>query len=646
MNSINGRRKIRPDDLLRLCFIEDAVISPDGELAACTVITIDENREYSAIWVVSMETGKMFPLTSGRFRDMSPRWSKDGDQIAFRSDRNGSSQLYMIPANGGLACKLTDMPGGVLGGPLWSPDGKTIAFTSFARDFQFRDPSKPYRITRPVYRIDELGMVDDCIQQIYLIPSEGGGPRQLTDVDYFISLLAWSPDGHEILYGAMFFPDSEFTFPHLYSVNLQGEEKLLVKGCGDFMYANWTPDGEHIVYIAPPPDSSLGATHQLWIAGRDGSNVECRTANLNGWVGARLYLDTTVWPRDPIIISQDGLHAYVNVNDGGVVRTYRISLTGPELCKPVQTGDRSCYLYDGNDQHLLFVTTSFTDPNELAVSRLDGSGEKQLSHLNNEALDSIQMAEGERFEFMARDGVEVEGFLVKPPVGCAPFPTILFSHGGPHTAWGNRFQFEFQLLAGAGYAVAAINYRGSVGYGEKFSAASIGNTGWPGFSDSMAGLDFLIHLRIADPDRLGCCGHSFGGYLTCWIVGHTGRFKAAVAESPITNFHSIFATINAYGYIALMMGGFPYEIPDVYSACSPVIYAHQCKTPTLLVVNEEDYSCPAEQSEQFYAILKSTGCITEMLRLPDSSHDGAMNGPIAGRLAQDEALLAWFERYV
>jgi dipeptidyl aminopeptidase/acylaminoacyl peptidase len=195
--------------------------------------------------------------------------------------------------------------------------------------------------------------------------------------------------------------------------------------------------------------------------------------------------------------------------------------------------------------------------------------------------------------------------------------------------------------------VLFINQRGSTGYGEEFSNQILGDWGNLDYRDLMAGVDFVIERGIADPDHLGCCGRSAGGYMTCWIVGQTGRFKAAVPECPVTNLISLYG-VSDFGaaFATKQFGGAPHEIPDVYRRCSPITYAHRCTTPMLLIHGEADYRTAIEQSEQFYTVLKANGCTVEMLRIPGSPHGGTIHGKPLFRRAQNEALLEWMNRYV
>lgn len=348
-----------------------------------------------------------------------------------------------------------------------------------------------------------------------------------------------------------------------------------------------------------------------------------------------------------ILLARDSTTAYVQVQNGGTIQIYRVALSGPESWQPVVTGERSCILLDTDNQHLLFAGSTLDNPTDLFLAKMDGTNEQQLTRLNTDLLAKRDLPTVEHLLFPGTDGAEVEGWILKPRFGKAPYPTLLYIHGGPHAGFGHIFSFDFQMLAGAGYAVLFINQRGSTGYGDEFATRIIGDWGNLDYQDLMAGVDFTIKKGLADPDRLGCCGLSGGGNLTCWIVGQTNRFKAAVPENPVTNWVSFYGVSDIGPWFAVEeLGGLPHEIPEVYRRCSPVTYAHRCQTPTLLVQGEHDYRCPVEQSEQFYAILKASGCIVEMVRLPASPHAGSIVGPPLLRRVQNEVLLDWMNRYV
>ncbi len=663
MDKTKELQTIEPDDLFRLKFLQEGKLSPDGKSVAYVVSHVDPDKEeeYLTLWLLSLDTGSSRQLTAGLARDWNPQWSPDGKQIAFLSTRGDKPQIYLISVDGGEARALTAMKQGVGGGrspdgkyngPVWSPDGKYIAFTS-GPAVEPLDLKKPYRVTRRIYRFDGMGYLDNMVQDIYVIPAQGGEPQQLTSDECQNIAPLWSPDGQEILYTVMMVPDShQVSLPRLRVVNLEGEVREIV---GDWGYANsaaWLPDGERVVFVGRLFGRLASSKDDLWVIDKQGGEPECRTAGLKFGVGSGLQPDMpTFWESlffaPKILLTRDGKTAYVQVQDGGTIQIYRVTLTGPESWDPVVVGERTCLLLDTDDRHLLFASSTLENPVDLFLAEMDGTNERQLTHLNADLLAERALPTIEHLLFPAPDGVPVEGWILKPCIGEAPYPTILYIHGGPYAGFGHIFSFDFQMLAGAGYAVLFINYRGSSGYGDEFATQINGDLGNLEYKDLIAGVDFAIEKGIADPNRLGCCGLSYGGYMTCWITEQTDRFKAAVPENPVINYVSFYG-VSDIGprYAVEKLGGLPHEIPEVYRRCSPITYAHRCKTPTLLLQGEADYCCPAEQAEQFYAALKASSCPVEMVRFPGSSHSGSITGAPIVRRVQNEVLLDWMNRYV
>jgi dipeptidyl aminopeptidase/acylaminoacyl peptidase len=287
------------------------------------------------------------------------------------------------------------------------------------------------------------------------------------------------------------------------------------------------------------------------------------------------------------------------------------------------------------------------NPAELYVAGINGKDEKQLTYHNDNWLAEIDLPSVEHLEFNNSEGIPIEGWFLKPAVGEAPFPAVLCIHGGPYGMYGYGFRTDFQMLAGAGYGVLFINPQGSNGYGDAFSRPLNASWGLLDYPEQMQAVDLAIEKGWIDPGRLGVNGLSYGGYMTCWIVGQTDRFKAAVAENPVTDLISQYGTSDMDAWDAPhSLGGHPHENYERYIEISPITYAHKCTTPTLLIQGEQDFRCPAGQSEQFYTTLKANGCVVEMLRLPGSPHVGSITGPAALRKAQNEALLDWMDRYI
>ena len=335
------------------------------------------------------------------------------------------------------------------------------------------------------------------------------------------------------------------------------------------------------------------------------------------------------------------------MQDSGEVHLYKAALQGKESFTKLLGGKRLNGLLDAGEKHLLYLVSNFKDPVNLYISDLQAKGEKQLTDLNRELLDELLLPEVGALHYLSEGGQKIDGWLMKPPLGEPPYPTILYVHGGPHGCYGNAFSLDFQMLAGAGFAVLFTNPRGSSGYGNEFASAIIGDLGNLDFKDVMAGVEHLIEEDLADEDRLGVCGLSYGGQMTTWAVGNTDRFKAAVSENPVVDRRAYYGISDmAAWWVVKLLGGKPQDIPEVYRKCSPITYAHKAKTPTLLIQGESDFRCTKEQSEMFYTALKVAGCLVEMVRLPDSFHAGSIVGAPIVRRAQNEALLDWMKRFV
>jgi len=643
-------RTVQPEDLFKLKFIQDGQLSPDGKTVAYTISTVDgeSEKEQVAIWILSLDMGKSRQLTSGLTQDTNPVWSPDGKLIAFLSTRDDQPQIRLIAVDGGESWPLTDMPLGVNDGPAWSPDGKYIAFAA-SPAVEPQDRTKPYRISRHIYRVNGMGYLGDHGQDIYIISVEGGEPKQLTHDESYNSDPVWSPDGGMILFKAEMAPDSFRVYPILKLVYLNGQVSDIVKDWGYGSSAAWLPDSKNIVFIGNPHGLPDGSNENVWVTDLLDSEPRSRTSNLLLPVGGDLDGDlpfgSLMSPR--ILINNKGKSAYIPVQEGGALHIYRVALEGSESWTPIISGERTCIPLGLESNNLVFAVSTVLSPFDLYISELNGSNERQLTHLNDDLKSNWLLPEVENLLFSGTDGVQVEGWVLKPAIGKAPYPAVLYMHGGPHASCGYIFSFDHHMLAGAGYAVVFINYRGSIGYGDDFSSAIIGDYGNLDYQDLMKGIDFAIEKGIVDPDRMGCCGLSYGGYMSCWIVGQTVRFKAAVPENPVTNWVTIYGVSDqGVERTPEELGGLPHEIPEVYQRCSPITYAHRSKTPTLLIQGEEDYRCPAEQSEQFYAVLKDNDCIVEMLRLPNSSHGGSIEGSPVVRRAQNEALLDWMNCFV
>jgi len=647
------KRAIQPEDLFNLRFLNGGKLSPDASqvVYAVSQINAEDDKEYVTIYLLDLERGSTKQLTNGLAKDSNPQWSPDGGSIAFVSDRAGVRQLYLLPVDGGEARQLTEAARGIGGGFAWSPDGRRIAFSAVPADEPLDLGKEPYRVDRTVYRFDAIGYLDQTVQDLYVLELASGETRQLTDDRSNNVNPRWSPGGNEIMYDATMRADAARAMtPDLMTVDLGGVRKTILGGWASIEGANFTPDGLRIVFVGRPNDGKpIGSKSDLYALDIATGDLDNRTSAWPIGVGGRLSLDmpTAGLSEWNTAITDDGETAITTVQEGGVNHIYRIALSGEESCQALTQGERAVFPLDLRGDQLLYASTSLNAPPDLHLAEMTAGSHRQLSGLNGDHLSTLDLPCTERLLWESVDGVEVEGWYMKPASGEAPYPTILYIHGGPHAAYGYGFHFDFQMLAGAGYGVLFLNHRASTGYGDSFSTAIKGDWGNLDYQDLMTGVDHAINLGLADAERLGVCGTSGGGNLSCWIVGQTDRFKAAIPQNPVTNWRSFYGTSDIGIYFGVeQMGGHPHEVPEVYHKCSPISYAHNCVTPTLLVQSELDWRCPAEQSEQFYTVLKANGCIVEMLRQPGGSHGASIYGAINLRRAHNDAMLDWFARYV
>ena len=645
MTDSKGRRNFGLLDDLRYARIGSARLSPCGGFAVCDLTRheLDADTTSTSLWRIDLASGDALQMTRDAGNDTSPCWSPDGRRIAFLSDRAGAKQIFLLPVDGGEAQQFTDLAQGVDGPPVWSPDGESIAFTARSRA-EPRDPTAPYRVTRFVYRFDGIGYLDEAVQNIFVQPVGGGDARQLTDDAHLDRTLRWSPDGKELLYLASFDPDRPDLFSaKLRLVNMHGEvEELLGLDWGFIKNAGWLPDGSAIIVVASRGDQPMATKDDLWLLDRHSGDAVNRTAELPTGVEVQWF---PVFSAAQIPTADAA--ALVNVVERGTKSIHAVALTGSPQWRELLGGKRTTALQDADDKNMLFLSGDLENPGDLHIAALDGSNERRITGFNEELRRQIDFARVEELHYQTEYGAEIQGWLLLPNQGAPPYPTILYIHGGPHGWYGYNYGSDFQMLAGAGFAVLFVNPRGSTGYGDDFATALSGNWGVLDHRDLLDGVDKAVDAGIADPDRLGICGLSYGGYLTCYTIGQTSRFKAAVAENPITDLVSRYGTADMGPWGSLSeLGGKPHELPEVYLRGSPVTYAHNCTTPTLLIQCEEDYRCPAGQAEQFYAHLKAKGCIVEMLRIPAQSHVASISGPVRVQKAQNEALLDWMRRFV
>lgn len=636
--------RLSPADLFALRYIRDASLSPSGHLVAYCVSSTTQEHERFEIAIASVR-GDNGHATSVIPNGISPRWSPDERWIAFIRD----GRLRLAEANTlAVSEPLTPEAFTVHGAPSWSPDGARIVVSLLRREVR----KVPRYITRRIFRAEAVGFTDDVTQRVCVVDRVNGTFRWLTNGEEGIeSHPEWSPDGQHILFFAtsVAVPLSAYS-PRLMAIRVH--DGVLVSVLDDRWFvtaARWLPCGQRIAISAARDSSLTIPSASLWVTDLHG-NSEPRTPELNGSIGGMIHHDMPAWDlfgTNPIQVLDEEL-ALIRVLIRRALETWRVTLSGKTIVEPVLTGQRSCIVLDASPATdvLVYAVSDLQSPTELWRATLRGDQEERLTHLNDQVLRRWPAMSIDHFSFGSADGFEIEAWFMSRADETKPMPTIMFIHGGPFASTGHAFRYDFHLLASNGFGVLFANFRGSAGYGDAFSRAIMGDWGARAFPDHMGAVDAAIERGLADPERLGVWGASHGGFATCWIVGHTSRFKAAVAEAAVTNFITLYYLTDGPEVFARDLGGRPHEIPDVYRACSPMTFAHRCATPTMLVHGEDDLRCPISEAEQFYRALHDAGCTTELVRVPGCDHLGDSCGPLSARQAQNEALLKWMRRFL
>lgn len=650
------RRPVVPSDLTRLKGVSDPQISPDGRRVAFVVATASEERdEYlSNVWTVDVDGGEPRRFTTGPTRDHAPRWSPDGRWLAFVSDRGPktTAQLYVMPADGGEATRLTDLPSGVWSsaGIAWSPDSTRIAFVSRVGGWQEpereedRSKSRPARvITTLKYRFEGQGFTYDRPPHLFVVPIAGGVPKPITDGDCPDTWPTWAPDGTRIAFAAERHETRHTdVLDAVYAVSPDGGEVHRVSGTLRVLWCpTFSPDGRAIAHLGMrvPED---GYNFVVYVQPADGGDAVC--------VSERL--DRSAWDMVPPAWSPDGEWVLFVGRDRGTYPLYRVRAKGEDTPAAIVGGRRAVLGFSVAPQTgtIAFVANDPIAPAELFVCNPDGTRERRLTDLNRDWKAEVDLSPTERFTFH-RAGYDVDGWVMKPArfEAARRYPALLWIHGGPHREFADSYWHEARVEAGAGYAVIYVNPRGSQGYGEGFSRACVGDWGGEDFADLMAGVDEALHrYPFIDGDRLGVIGVSYGGFMTSWVIGHSDRFRAACSEAAINNVATQVGTSDiGHRWTVEEQGGVPpWDDVERYVRRSPLTYAKDIRTPLLIVHGENDLRCNIVESEQLFVALKKLGREVTFVRFPDEGHGlGALGRP-RHRLERWRIVLDWFGKYL
>ncbi len=677
-----------PEDFWRLRFLTEMRLAPDGKRIAYTVEWNDEqaNEKRAAIWLYDLATGESRQLTAGLKCDTSPRWSPDGSQLAFVSNRDGAeTQLYVLPVMGGEARRLTLMRRGA-SEPFWSPDGRWIGFESevrpgdkptepdtrdaATREREEKDEAEQPRIyTRQQYRWDGKGYFEGRVHlfRVWLADEQDGDSKPhkveaLTRGDYDNASGACSPDGHWLAFTSDRSDDRDANMAtDLYLLDLHSNTlRRLTNGEHEIGQPVWSLDSPYIAAIGNPIVREHAAYNEaLLVADVASGDVRNLLAGRDVSAGSGLYGDVPGPDAGAPVWSSDSASVYFVTQQRGGTAILRASLhedtLQPVLTEPRRNLQQFALLADNaGNQRIVALAAGATDLWDIweFAPADDGSASssRRLTALNATLLAGRALVEPERFTCRSFDGQEVEGWLYRPPNApdtshASGTPLVLIIHGGPHAAYGETFMLRAQVLAGKGYAALYANPRGSTGYGETFMQSCDHDWGGGDYQDVIAALDAALARGGLDGARLAVTGASYGGYMTNWIVGQTNRFEAAVTVHSVTNLHSSFGTGDIDSFSAEGDYGWPWEREEFYRERSPLTYADRVRTPIRIIAAERDYRCPISQSEEYYTWLKKRSTVpVEFVRLPNASHQTYASP--RQRIRYLNLVFEWIERWV
>ena len=617
-------------------------VSPDGRKVVYTVnqalMAPDKSEFVTQIWIANADGSEPLQMTFADKSSDNPQWSPDGRQIAFTSSRSGKSNLYVMRLIGGEAEKITDVKSAV-SGFAWSPDGRQLAF--LMRDPQTDEEEKEAKGKDDSRWIDE-NVKMNRLYVMNLTPDANGKrePRKLT-ADYNVDPdFKWSPDGQTIVFSRTKTPKVDYwPTADLFAISVSGgEPRPLATTTAAESNPSYSPDGKWIAFLVSddPP---------RWAGYR-------RIALIPAGGGAVKLLSET-FDAQPNVIdwSADGKLIYFSETRGTFTRLSAIDV-GSNAITELNKGNEVIGGVSLNQSRKMFGFTMQTSDKapEAFVSQNQTFSPVQVSRANAD-LPKLPLGKSEVLTWKSSDGLDVEGLLTYPVnyQSGKRVPLLLVIHGGPAGVFtqsflaGSRSVYPLAAFSARGYAILRVNPRGSSGYGQKFRYGNIKDWGGGDYQDLMTGVDRVIQMGVADPERLGVMGWSYGGFMTSWIVTQTKRFKAASVGAGVTNLMSFIGTADIPSFIPDYFGGQPWENLDVYRSHSAMFNMKGVTTPTLVQHGEADERVPISQGYEFYNALKVLNVPTRMIVLPRMPH-----GPNEPKmvLKASQTNLEWFEKYL
>jgi dipeptidyl aminopeptidase/acylaminoacyl peptidase len=623
------------NDFINVKWVRDPRISPEGKQVAFVIErkNLKENSTKSSLWLLTLETGALRQLTPDSQSNSHPRWSPDGTSLAFNSNRDGKLQVWILPLKGGEPKKVTNLYAGAWDAE-WAPDGKKLMFlsemclgcTTEKENRALLESREKNGVKATLFKTLPYRVFDHWREEkrshLFTISAGGGMARDLTPGAYDIPPLdlggardySFSPDSKELCYVTN--TDESLAWStnnDLFTVSSDGgAPERITDNKGNDSNPRYSPDGRFIAYAAMERPGFEADKRSIVIFDRRTRTRMTLTESIDRSV------EEFEW-------SPDGKKIFFTAEDEGYCALYEVEVDSRKITQLTQKTYNTRINVSPEGKSLIFLRESMTRPPEIYALNLVSGSTKPLTSVNEREFSGIIMNPPEEFHFKAKDGMTIQGFLVKPPhfSPSNKYPLVYLIHGGPQGTWSDDFhqRWNTELFAAPGYIVAAVNFRGSKGFGQKFTDAV--STDWGGvpYSDIMTGIDHLLATYpFIDGSRLSAAGASYGGFMINWIMGHSNTFKTVICHSGVFNTAGMYGTTEELWFPEWEFGGTPYRNRENFERWSPQNHVNNFRTPCLVIHGEQDYRVPVSEGMQLFTALQRNNIPSEFLYFPDECH--------------------------